>query len=202
MSAKEAVSRGQEAPKRDLIKDVLGLSGKKAADVVPDEEIELRVEDDPKRLVLLAVLFFVLTLVSVAAALACISIANVTGSVWLLLGFIVCLTATWFLSRRTGFYLRRRVRNMDVAAFGKKHLLVYEGSDPTQAKVIAYKDIKKYELVRQGSATRLLLWGSWVEHPSGVYYVGINRPFGRESLDGMEADVRACMKRHHVNERI
>ena len=61
-----------------------------------------------------------------------------------------------------------------------------------------YKDIKSYAIVRQGNSIRLLLWGSWVKHPSGYQYVAIVRPFMADTLDELAEQIRERMIAHHV----
>lgn len=55
--------------------------------------------------------------------------------------------------------------------------------------------------MRHGKSLRLLLGGAWVTHPSGLYFVDINRPFMESTLDSVEADVRRIMRENRVNER-
>ena len=84
--------------------------------------------------------------------------------------------------------------------FGCRNVLLYLKSDPKKAQVVVYKDIKNYKLIRQGGSLRLLLAGNWVTHPSGYQLVDINRPFMKDSLDGLAAQIKDVMREHRVNE--
>ena len=131
----------------------------------------------------------------------CGVVANYTGNVWLLLLLIAALTAAWFVSKRMGRFLGKFFMKTGVIDFGHTYVYIYEKSDPKEATVVTYKDIKSYMIVRQGNSLRFLLWGSWVKHPSGYLYVGMTRPFMADTLDALEADLSTTMARHHVKEK-
>ena len=100
-----------------------------------------------------------------------------------------------------GRFLGKFFMKTGVIDFCHTYVYIYEKSDPKEATVVTYKDIKSYMIVRQGNSLRFLLWGSWVKHPSGYLYVGMTRPFMADTLDALEADLSTTMARHHVKEK-
>lgn len=163
-----------------------------------ERDVELRIEEDRTRLLVcgLGLLLLVFAILFVAAC--AYVFADATGNIALLLIVIVAITAVWFISKRTGRMLGKLAANVGVCDFGANELTIYEKADITKAVVVPYKQIKGYSIVRQGSSLRLLLWGSWVTHPAGYEYVGITRPFMKDTLDGLEGQIEECMARHHV----
>ena len=111
------------------------------------------------------------------------------------------LTAVWFVCKGMGKRFNRYASRVHVIDFGCRNVLLYLKSDPKKAQVVTYKDIKNYKLIRQGGSLRLLLAGNWVNHPSGYQLVDINRPFMKDSLDGLAAQIKDVMREHRVNER-
>ena len=111
------------------------------------------------------------------------------------------LTAVWFVCKGMGKRFNRYASRVHVIDFGCRNVLLYLKSDPKKAQVVTYKDIKNYKLIRQGGSLRLLLAGNWVTHPSGYQLVDINRPFMKDSLDGLAAQIKDVMREHRVNER-
>ena len=134
-------------------------------------------------------------------ALGAWAAANITGNVVLLLVLIFDLTAVWFVCKGMGKRFNRYASRVHVVDFGRRSVLLYLKADPKKAQVVAYKDIKNYKLIRQGGSLRLLLAGNWVTHPSGYQLVDINRPFMKDSLDGLAAQIKNVMREHRVNER-
>ena len=163
-----------------------------------ERDVELRIEEDRTRLLVcgLGLLLLVFAILFVAAC--AYVFADATGNIALLLIVIVAITAVWFISKRMGRMLGKLAANVGVCDFGANELTIYEKADITKAVVVPYKQIKGYSIVRQGSSLRLLLWGSWVTHPAGYEYVGITRPFMKDTLDGLEGQIEECMALHHV----
>lgn len=163
-----------------------------------ERDVELRVGEDRTRLLVcgLGLLLLVFAILFVAAC--AYAFADTTGNIALLLIVIVAITAVWFISKRMGRMLGKLAANVGVCDFGESELTIYEKADVTKAVVVPYKQIKGYSIVRQGSSLRLLLWGEWVTHPAGYEYVGITRPFMKDTLDDLEGQIEECMARHHV----
>ena len=184
-----------------VLGDIIGMAKPIAIPDLPEDEVELSVGEDRKRLLLqgLALLAAVLALLFLTFWFGLV--ANASGNVWFLIALILSLTAAWFVSKRMGRFLGKYFMKTGVIDFGHTYVYIYEKSDQKEATVVEYKDIKTYGIVRQGNSLRLLLWGSWVKHPSGYLYVGMTRPFMADTLDGLEADIRATMARHHVKEK-
>ena len=186
-----------KAVSENVLEDMLGIGVEKPADPeLPDEEMELEVEEDRKRLLLQG-----LGMLAISIALLFVAAANITGNVVLLLVLIFDLTAVWFVCKGMGKRFNRYASRVHVIDFGRRNILLYLKSDPKKAQVVVYKDIKNYKLIRQGGSLRLLLAGNWVTHPSGYQLVDINRPFMKDSLDGLAAQIKDVMREHRVNER-
>ena len=166
-----------------------------------DEEVELVVEEDRKRLILEAVVLLVLNLALLFVAVGCVGAVQVSGNVLYLAGALVAVAVVWFVSKRMGRFFGKYLRRLDACVFLSRHVVIFESSDPKDALVVAYKDIKNYKSIRQGKALRLLLAGNWVTHPSGFYFVDINRPFITDTLDELEMRIAQVMRSHRVSER-
>ena len=184
-----------------VLGDIIGITQPIAIPDLPEDEVELSVGEDRKRLLLQGLALLVAVLALLFLVFWCGVVANYTGNVWLLLLLIAALTAAWFVSKRMGRFLGKFFMKTGVIDFGHTYVYIYEKSDPKEATVVTYKDIKFYKIVRQGNSLRFLLWGSWVKHPSGYLYVGMTRPFMADTLDALEADISATMVRHHVKEK-
>lgn len=184
-----------------VLGDIIGMAKPIAIPDLPEDEVELSVGEDRKRLLLQGLALLVAVLALLFLVFWCGVVANYTGNVWLLLLLIAALTAAWFVSKRMGRFLGKFFMKTGVIDFGHTYVYIYEKSDPKEATVVTYKDIKSYMIVRQGNALRFLLWGSWVKHPSGYLYVGMTRPFMADTLDALEADLSTTMARHHVKEK-
>ena len=181
--------------------DMSGNRKSAPAEELPEDEIELEVVEDRKRLMLQGLGLLVLSIALLFVALGAWAAANVTGNVVLLIVLIFVLTAVWFVCKAMGKRFNRFATGVHVIDFAKRHVFVYLKADPKKAVVLTYKDIKNYKLIRQGNSLRLLLGGNWVTHPSGYQLVDINRPFMKDSVDGLARDIESCMKAHRVNER-
>lgn len=163
-----------------------------------EPEVELLVEEDRKRLLLSGVGLLLLIFALLFCAVFAYAAAEFTGQIALLLIVLVAVAVVWFVSKRMGRLLGKFFGKVDVCEFRPKELVIFEKADKAKALEVPYVDIKGYELIRQGSSLRLLLWGSWVKHPSGYEYVAINRPFMADSLDELEAQIKGRMVAHHV----
>ena len=197
-TAPNAQKKGAADTVRDSLNDIvrpIEISG------LPKDEIELSVEEDRKRLLAEGIGLLVLVLVLLFAVFAFGVVANYTGNVWLLILIIFALTAVWFVSKRMGRFFSKYFHKTGCVDFGTKYVFLYLKGDPADAVAVTYRDIESFAFVRQGSSLRLLLWGDWVKHPSGYQYVGISRPFDKESLGPLEDEVRALMAKHHVKEK-
>ena len=184
-----------------VLGDIIGMAKPIAIPDLPEDELELSVGEDRKRLLLQGVLLLLVVLALLFLTFWFGVVANASGNVWFLLALILSLTAAWFVSKRMGRFLGKFFMKTGVVDFGSKYVYIYEKSDPKEATVVTYKDVKFYKTVRQGNSIRLLLWGDWVKHPSGYLYVGMTRPFMADTLDALEADISATMVRHHVKEK-
>ena len=190
----------------NVLGDMVGIDmsgNKKSAPTpeLPEDERELEVEEDRKRLLLQGLGLLVVSIALLFIALGAWAAANITGNVVLLIVLIFDLTAVWFVCKAMGKRLNRYVSHVHVVDFGRRNVFVYLKSDPKKALVLTYKDIKNYKLIRQGSSLRLLLAGDWVTHPSGFQLVDINRPFMKGTLDELSGQIASVMKAHRVNER-
>lgn len=184
-----------------VLGDIIGMAKPIAIPDLPEDEVELSVGEDRKRLLLQGLALLVAVLALLFLVFWCGVVANYTGNVWLLLLLIAALTAAWFVSKRMGRFLGKFFMKTGVIDFGHTYVYIYEKSDPKEATVVTYKDIKSYMIVRQGNSIRLLLWGDWVKHPSGYLYVGITRPFMADTLDSLETQICETLARHHVKEK-
>ena len=155
-----------------VLGDIIGMAKPIAIPDLPEDEVELSVGEDRKRLLLQGLALLVAVLALLFLVFWCGVVANYTGNVWLLLLLIAALTAAWFVSKRMGRFLGKFFMKTGVIDFGHTYVYIYEKSDPKEATVVTYKDIKSYMIVRQGNSLRFLLWGSWVKYPSGYLYVG------------------------------
>ena len=186
----------------NVLGDMLGIGAEKPAESeLPEEEFELEVEEDRRRLMLQGLGLLVLSIALLFVALGAWAAANMTGNVVLLLVLIFDLTAVWFVCKAMGRRFNRYATRVHVVDFGRRSVFLYLKADPKRAQVVAYKDIKNYKLIRQGNSLRLLLAGSWVKHPSGYQLVDINRPFMKGTLDELESKIGSVMRAHRVNER-
>lgn len=184
-----------------VLGDIIGMAKPIAIPDLPEDELELSVGEDRKRLLLQGVLLLLAVLALLFLTFWFGVVANASGNVWLLLALILSLTAAWFVSKRMGRFLGKFFMKTGVVDFGSKYVYIYEKSDPKEATVVTYKDVKFYKTVRQGNSIRLLLWGDWVKHPSGYLYVGITRPFMADTLDSLETQICETLARHHVKEK-
>lgn len=189
------------APKRSIVDSVIGVRDTGADPADDGSKVELTVEEDRTRLVLQSALLLVLNIALLGLAFVSWVAANVTGNVVLLIVIIFVLTAVWFCSRRMGRLFGKFFGKLPVMLFRERDLVIYEKADRKKALVVPYAKVKGYKVIRQGSSLRLLLWGDWVEHPSGVYYVGINRPFMKGTLDTVSDEIAGRMRAHRVKVR-
>lgn len=189
------------APERGIVDSVIGVRDTGADPADDGSKVELTVEEDRTRLVLQSALLLVLSIALLGLAFVSWVAANVTGNVVLLIVIIFVLTAVWFCSRRMGRLFGKFFGKLPVMLFRELDLVIYEKADRKKALVVPYAKVKGYKVIRQGSSLRLLLWGDWVEHPSGVYYVGINRPFMKGTLDTVSDEIAGRMRAHRVKVR-
>lgn len=189
------------APERGIVDSVIGVRDTGADPADDGSKVELTVEEDRTRLVLQSALLLVLNIALLGLAFVSWVAANVTGSVVLLIVIIFVLTAVWFCSRRMGRLFGKFFGKLPVMLFRERDLVIYEKADRKKALVVPYAKVKGYKVIRQGSSLCLLLWGDWVEHPSGVYYVGINRPFMKDTLDTVSDEIAGRMRAHRVKVR-
>lgn len=189
------------APERGIVDSVIGVRDTGADPADDGSKVELTVEEDRTRLALQSALLLVLNIALLGLAFVSWVAANVTGNVVLLIVIIFVLTAVWFCSRRMGRLFGKFFGKLPVMLFRERDLVIYEKADRKKALVVPYAKVKGYKVIRQGSSLRLLLWGDWVEHPSGVYYVGINRPFMKDTLDTVSDEIAGRMRAHHVKVR-
>ena len=163
-------------------------------------EIELAVEEDRAGLALQAVGMLALNVALLFCAVGAWTAANVTGNVLFLIAVLAILTAVWFVSKGMGRRLNRLVTGVHVIDFRADGIVLFEKSNPRDARVIRYKDVSSYKCIRQGRTLRLLLAGDWVRHPSGYQLVSIARPLHPAELDGIQVAVTTAMGSHHVRE--
>ena len=193
------------APVNDALGEFAGITmpekSERKQDEVPRDEVVLTVEEDRTRLLLQGVLYLLLALFGLFLVAGGVGATQISLNIAYMLLVLVGLPLAWFSSKAMGRRLRKYFSHMNVMDFGKHGVVIYEGSDPKKALRVSYKDIKNYKMVRHGKALRLLLGGSWVTHPSGLYFVDINRPFMESTLDGIESDVKRIMRENRVNER-
>lgn len=199
--AADARAAAGEKPKRGIVDSVIGVHDAGADPADDGSKVELTVEEDRTRLILQSAALLVLNIVLLALAFVCWVAANVTGNVVLLIVIIALLTAVWFCSKRMGRLFSKFFGKVPVALFRERDLVIYEKADRKKALVVPYAKVRGYKVIRQGSSLRLLLWGDWVEHPSGVYYVGINRPFMKDTLDALTDQIAERMRAHRVKVR-
>lgn len=198
---KLGVAGTAKAVSDNVLSDMLGVGEKVVDPELPEEEIELEVVEDRRRLILQAIGFLVLSIALLFCALGAWAAANVTGNVALLLVILALLTVVWFVCKGMGKRFNRFATGVHVVDFGQRDVFIYEKAEAKKALVVPYKQIKNYKLIRQGSSLRLLFAGDWVKHPSGFYLVDINRPFMKDTLDELEKDIAKLMHDHRVNER-
>lgn len=198
---KLGVAGTAKAVSDNVLGDMLGVGEKVADPELPEEEIELEVVEDRRRLILQAVGLLVLSIVLLFVALGAWAAANVTGNVALLLVILALLTVVWFVCKGMGKRFNRFATGVHVVDFARRYVFIYEKAEPKKALVVSYKEIKNYKLIRQGNSLRLLFAGDWVKHPSGFYLVDINRPFMKDTLDELQKDIAQVMRDHRVNER-
>lgn len=189
------------APERGIVDSVIGVRDTGADPADDGSKVELTAEEDRTRLVLQSALLLVLNIALLGLAFVSWVAANVTGNVVLLIVIIFALTAVWFCSRRMGRLFGKFFGKLPVMLFRERDLVIYEKADRKKALVVPYAKVKGYKVIRQGSSLCLLLWGDWVEHPSGVYYVGINRPFMKDTLDTVSDEIAGRMRAHRVKVR-
>lgn len=189
------------APERGIVDSVIGVRDTGADPADDGSKVELTVEEDRTRLVLQSALLLVLNIALLGLAFVSWVAANVTGNVVLLIVIIFALTAVWFCSRRMGRLFGKFFGKLPVMLFRERDLVIYEKADRKKALVVPYAKVKGYKVIRQGSSLCLLLWGDWVEHPSGAYYVGINRPFMKDTLDTVSDEIAGRMRAHRVKVR-
>lgn len=189
------------APERGIVDSVIGVRDTGADPADDGSKVELTVEEDRTHLVLQSALLLVLNIALLGLAFVSWVAANVTGNVVLLIVIIFVLTAVWFCSRRMGRLFGKFFGKLPVMLFRERDLVIYEKADRKKTLVVPYAKVKGYKVIRQGSSLRLLLWGDWVEHPSGVYYVGINRPFMKGTLDTVSDEIAGRMRAHRVKVR-
>lgn len=166
---------------------------------LPDEEIELVVEEDRMHLVLESLASFSCVLALLLGALALVEAAGASSNMWLVLLALFALTAVWFISRHAGRLFRRWMAHTPVMELGERHLFVCRESKREQALCVSYESIGQARVQREGGKLRLLLKGPWVEHPSGYEYVAVSRPFAKESLDSLEEELVSALRAHGVS---
>lgn len=172
-------------------------SGKSDAEEATDaiESSELRIEEDRRRLTIQGIGYL-------AGTIACLVLCflgidfGIQGLIWAYLGSLVAIAGAWFMLRPAMRLLGKLIRRTGVADFCQTELLVHVTSGKDD--VIPYVRIRSARIVREDKAIRLLLSGGWVQHPSGLYYVGIDYPFQSELLDGVERSLRDELAAHHV----
>lgn len=208
-ATREAVTASQKAAAEDLgefagitMGDVPAGKAKESGDPMPsDEKILLSVGEDRARLALQGIGFLLLAFLGLFLVAGGFGATQISQNILYMLLLVVGLPLAWFASKAMGLRLGKLFARVGAVDFGERHVVVYERADAKKARVLAYKDIKNYKLIRQGKALRLLLAGDWVTHPSGFYLVDINRPFMADTLDGLEEKIVGLMREHRVNVR-
>lgn len=205
--ARETLSPSEKVAREDL-GDFVGIvmdekpkdSKKDAKADVPDEELVLTVGEDRTRLALQGVAYLLLAFFGLFLVAGGVGATQITLNIAYLTLVLVGLPLAWFASKAMGRRFGRLFTRVNVADFGEQHIFIYDKADSKKAKVVSYKDVKSYKLIRQGNALRLLLSGDWVTHPSGFYFVDINRPFMADTLDGLEGEILEVLRSHHVKQ--
>lgn len=210
MAKKNTKKRAESAPRSsaptdDPLVEFAGITmpekSERAEDEAPRDEVVLEVEEDRARLLLQGVLYLLLAFFGLFLVAGGIGATQISQNMAYMILLLIGLPLAWFASKAMGRRLGKFFSHTNVIDFGKHGVLIYEGADPKKALSVSYKDIKNYKVVRHGRSLRLLLGGSWVTHPSGLYFVDINRPFMESTLEDVEVDVRRVMREHRVNER-
>lgn len=193
------------APMDDPLGEFAGITmpekSERAEDEAPRDEVVLEVEEDRTRLLLQGVLYLLLAFFGLFLVAGGIGATQISQNMAYMILLLIGLPLAWFASKAMGRRLGKFFSRTNVIDFCRHGVVIYEGSDPKKALSVSYKDIKNYKVVRHGKSLRLLLGGAWVTHPSGLYFVDINRPFMESTLDSVEADVRRIMRENRVNER-
>lgn len=183
----------------NVLGDMLGIgSEKQTQSELPQDVIELSVPEDRGRLLLASVVYLLLALVGLVLVAGGLGATQITDNMGYLVLMLIGLPVAWFASKAMGKRFNRYAKKTNIIDFGQEHIFIYEKADPREAIVLKYRDIKKYQLIRQGSAIRLLFKGDWVEHPSGYYLVDINKTFSSETLPELENQIKEVMEAHHV----
>lgn len=165
-----------------------------------DERIVLSVGEDRTRLALQGVAYLLLAFLGLFLVAGGIGATQIAQNIAYLVLVLVGLPVAWFASKAMGKRFGRLLSHTDVIGFGEKNILIYEKADAKKAVAVPYEDVKRYKLIRQGKALRLLLAGDWVTHPSGYQLIDINRPFMAASLDGLEEQILDVLRSHHVKQ--
>jgi hypothetical protein len=197
---KSAASKTKKTT-QNVLNDIFGSTPAIDIPELPHDKIEFSIDEDRTRLLVEGLLLLVFVIVLFFVILLLGVVANTTGNVWLLLLIIAAVTVVWFVTKRVGLFLRKFFNKVGVIDFGEKYVYIYDKDEIKKATVVRYSQIKAYGLMRQGNALRLLLWGDWVKHPAGYLYIGINRPFKKDTLESLQAKVIQIMKSHHIKEK-
>ena len=210
MAKKNTEKRAESAPRSsapmdDPLGEFAGITmpekSERAEDEAPRDEVVLEVEEDRARLLLQGVLYLLLAFFGLFLVAGGIGATQISQNMAYMILLLIGLPLAWFASKAMGRRLGKFFSRTNVIDFCRHGVVIYEGSDHKKALSVSYKDIKNYKVVRHGKSLRLLLGGAWVTHPSGLYFVDINRPFMESTLDSVEADVRRIMRENRVNER-
>lgn len=159
------------------------------------ESSELHIGEDGRRLALQGTGYLLGTIACLVLCFLGIDF-GIQGLTWAYLGSLAAIAGAWFMLRPAMCLLGKLIRHTGVADFCATELLVHVTSGKDD--VIPYGRIRSARIVREDRAIRLLLSGGWVQHPSGLYYVGVDYPFQPDLLDGVEASLRDELAAHHV----
>lgn len=158
---------------------------------------ELTIQEDQHYIVRQAVLYTLTVLALFIVAFIAFDLGH-TGFTWAYLVTLAALTAIYFLVAHAGMYIGKAIKPTPVLDATDKEFIYHPRANAQKDVHIAYKDITSYQIVREAHAIRFLLRGSWVKHPSGVFYIGVVYPYQKAQLDQIEADLHALCLHHQI----
>jgi hypothetical protein len=156
--------------------------------------VEYAVPEDRKRLLLYTILYGLLTLVLMLAAVVFYNLTVKYTLGWL--GVLLAITGVWYAGNALTRYLNRYYYHLPVCEFRAQELSI--NTLAAKPKVIAYRNIKSAWITHGKVSVNLFVRGEGVDHPSGYWYIGVVYPFQKEQLAGAEEQIRAELKKHSV----
>ncbi|MEG0469028.1 MAG: hypothetical protein RR562_03875 [Longicatena sp.] len=106
------------------------------------------------------------------------------------------LTICWFMIKGAIRNVKRLFKNKPICSIDDKEIQINSLSNKTYT--MKWNDLEKVTMKEKHHSVQFLLFGSHVEHASGVYMIHIDYPFLGKDLESKKQALLECFAKHKV----